>query len=99
VGVARSEYHRRRQSLFLDSRSGEWDAALYSERPLKRSSLDQMWTVGRLNNGQPNSGHYGFGWEITNSHGHRLIDHDGAWQGFKTQISRYVDGTPVQTSN
>lgn len=69
----------------------KWDAALYTEKLLKRSSLDQMWTVVKLSNGQPNSGHYGFGWEITNSHGHRLIDHDGAWQGFKTQISRYVD--------
>jgi CubicO group peptidase (beta-lactamase class C family) len=69
----------------------KWDAALYTEKLVKRSSLDQMWTVVKLNNGQPNSGHYGFGWEITTSHGHRLIDHDGAWQGFKTQISRYVD--------
>jgi len=69
----------------------KWDAALYTEKLLKRYSLDQMWTVVKLNSGQPNSGNYGFGWEITSSHGHRLIDHDGAWQGFKTQISRYVD--------
>ncbi len=68
-----------------------WDAALYTDKLLKRSSLEQMWTVARLNDGQPNSGHYGFGWEIASSHGHRLIDHEGAWQGFKTQISRYVD--------
>jgi CubicO group peptidase (beta-lactamase class C family) len=69
----------------------KWDASLYTEKLLKRSSLDQMWTVVKLNDGQPNSGHYGFGWEITSSLGRRLIDHDGAWQGFKTQISRYVD--------
>jgi len=69
----------------------QWDAALYTDKLLKHSSLEQMWTVARLNNGQPNSGHYGFGWEITSSHGHRLIDHEGAWQGFKSQISRYVD--------
>jgi len=69
----------------------KWDAALYGEKLLKRSSLEQMWTVAKLSDGQPNSGHYGFGWEITSSHGHRLIDHEGAWQGFKTQISRYVD--------
>jgi CubicO group peptidase (beta-lactamase class C family) len=69
----------------------KWDAALYSEKLLKRASLDQMWTVAKLNDGKPNSGNYGFGWEITDSHGHRLIDQDGAWQGFKTQISRYVD--------
>jgi hypothetical protein len=69
----------------------KWDAALYTEKLLKRSSLEQMWTVVKLNDGKPNSGHYGFGWEITKSHGHRLIDHSGSWQGFKTQISRYVD--------
>ena len=69
----------------------KWDAALYTEKLLKRSSLEQMWTVARLNDGQPNSGHYGFGWEIENVHGHRMIGHSGSWQGFKTQISRYVD--------
>ncbi len=79
----------------------KWDAALYTEKLLKRSSLEQMWTVVKLNDGKPNSGNYGFGWEITSSHGHRLIDHDGAWQGFKTQISRYVDDklTVVVLSN
>ncbi len=69
----------------------KWDAALYTEKLLKRSSLEQMWTVARLKGGQPNSGHYGFGWEIENVHGHRVIGHSGSWQGFKTQISRYVD--------
>ena len=69
----------------------KWDAALYTEKLLKRSSLEQMWTVAGLNDGKPNSGHYGFGWEIEKVHGHRMIGHGGSWQGFKTQISRYVD--------
>ena len=69
----------------------KWDAALYTEKLLKRSSLDQMWTVVKLNNGKPNSGNYGFGWEMTSSHGHRVIGHGGSWQGFKTHILRYVD--------
>lgn len=69
----------------------KWDAALYTEALLKRSSLELMWTPVKLNDGKPNSGHYGFGWEITNPHGHRLIAHEGSWQGFETQISRYVD--------
>ena len=30
----------------------KWDAALYTEKLLKRSSLEQMWTVMKLNNGQ-----------------------------------------------
>src|SRR5579862_1480948 len=69
----------------------KWDAALYTEKLLKRSSLEQMWTVVPLKNGQPNSGHYGFGWEMETDNGHRVIEHGGAWQGFETHISRYVD--------
>ena len=69
----------------------KWDAALYTEKLLKRSSLDQMWTVTKLKNGQPNSGQYGFGWSILDKDGHRVLDHGGAWQGFKSHISRYVD--------
>jgi CubicO group peptidase (beta-lactamase class C family) len=69
----------------------KWDAALYSEQLLKRSSLDQMWTVVKLNNGTPNSGNYGFGWDIETKDGHKCIGHGGSWQGFRTHISRYVD--------
>lgn len=69
----------------------KWDAALYTEKLLKRSSLDQMWTVAKYKNGEPNSGHYGFGWFIESVHGHRVIEHEGQWQGFNTNISRYVD--------
>ena len=69
----------------------KWDAALYAEGLLKQSSLAQMWTVAPLRSGQPNSGHYGYGWFIEAQDGHRLIEHEGAWQGFETQISRYVD--------
>jgi len=69
----------------------KWDAALYTERLLKKSSLTQMWTVAPLRNGQPNSGHYGYGWFIEVQDGHRLIEHEGQWQGFETQICRYVD--------
>ncbi len=69
----------------------KWDAALYTEKLLKRSSLEQMWTPAKLKDGQPNKDGYGFGWEIGERHGHRVISHDGAWQGFETTIVRYVD--------
>jgi CubicO group peptidase (beta-lactamase class C family) len=79
----------------------KWDAALYTETLLKRSSLDQMWTIAKLKNGQPNRGNYGFGWFIDSRHGHRTIHHDGSWQGFETAIDRYVDDrlTVVALSN
>jgi CubicO group peptidase (beta-lactamase class C family) len=69
----------------------KWDAALYTEKLLKRSSLDLMWTPVRLKDGQQNEGNYGFGWFIDHRAGHRCIHHDGSWQGFETAIDRYVD--------
>jgi CubicO group peptidase (beta-lactamase class C family) len=69
----------------------KWDAALYTEKLLKKSSLELMWTVEKLNNGKPNKANYGFAWEINNVNGHRVIEHGGAWQGFTTYIARYVD--------
>jgi len=69
----------------------KWDAALYTEKLLKRSSFDQMWTIMKLNNGQPNKANYGFAWDIKGADGHKLVEHGGAWQGFSTHIARYVD--------
>jgi CubicO group peptidase (beta-lactamase class C family) len=79
----------------------QWDGALYTEKLLKRSSFDLMWTPARLKNGQPNKGNYGFGWFIEQRNQHRCIHHDGAWQGFETAIDRYLDDhlTVVALSN
>ncbi len=67
----------------------KWDAALYTERLLKRSSLQQMWTPVKLNSGKTQD--YGFGWGFGEVNGHHIIEHGGAWQGFKSHIARYVD--------
>jgi CubicO group peptidase (beta-lactamase class C family) len=69
----------------------KWDTALYTEKLLKRSSLEQMWTPAKLKNGQPNKEGYGFGWSTGDRHGHHVISHTGAWQGFKSAIARYVN--------
>jgi CubicO group peptidase (beta-lactamase class C family) len=68
---------------------GKWDAALYTERLLKRASFEQMWTPVRLKDGKTYP--YGFGWFLSEVNGHRLIQHGGSWQGFTMNISRYVD--------
>ncbi len=79
----------------------KWDGALYTEALLKKSTLDRMWTPFVLNNGEPNIGHYGFGWFIRPIHGHKVIEHGGGWQGFTAHIARYVDDgiTVVVLSN
>jgi len=67
----------------------KWDAALYGEKLLKKTTLEQMWTPVRLNNNTNYD--YGFGWGFARMNGHRIIEHGGAWQGFTSYIGRYVD--------
>lgn len=69
----------------------KWDGALYGTSLLKQSSLDRIWTVYLLNDGKPNPARYGFGWTINSINGHKVIEHNGAWQGFTCDIARYVD--------
>ena len=69
----------------------KWDAALTAGKLLSAAGYQQMYTPFVLNDGKPNSDGYGFGWFIHDVHGHKLIEHAGAWQGFNTNISRYVD--------
>lgn len=68
----------------------KWDAALYTEKLLKRSSLEQMWTPVKLNDGKTHN--YGFGWNLLSFRGQRIMEHGGAWQGFKSHILRYPEG-------
>jgi hypothetical protein len=58
-------------------------------RLLSQRSLRQMWTPVKLNNGKTHD--YGFGWGLGYVRRHRIIEHGGAWQGFKAPITRYVD--------
>ena len=67
----------------------KWDAALYSEILLKKSSLEQMWTPVKLNDGTTHP--YGFGWLLNDTHGHKTISHGGGLPGFVTYIGRFVD--------
>jgi D-alanyl-D-alanine carboxypeptidase len=67
----------------------KWDAALASEKLLKKSTLDQMWTPTKTTKG--GMADYGFGWQVDKVNGHRLIAHGGGIPGFSTQISRFPD--------
>jgi CubicO group peptidase (beta-lactamase class C family) len=69
----------------------KWDAALYTEKVLKESGKQEMWTVTTLNDGKPNRAGYGFAWFVESRNGHRIVEHDGRWQGFSAVISRYLD--------
>ena len=68
----------------------KWDEALYTNKLVKQSTLQDAFTPMKLNNGSFSN--YGFGWELRNdpSFG-KIVQHNGDNPGYKTQIIRYVD--------
>jgi len=68
----------------------KWDAALYTEKLLKKSSLDQMWTAAVTVNGADPPFNYSFGWFV-DDHNHRLLQHTGGTPGFSSAIYRFID--------
>jgi CubicO group peptidase (beta-lactamase class C family) len=67
----------------------KWDAALQTGKLLKQSTLDQMWTPVKLNDGKTHP--YGFGWELEPVGGHKQVNHGGSLPGFRSQLARFVD--------
>jgi len=67
----------------------KWDEALYSDKILKQTTLNQMWTRVKLNDGKTHD--YGFGWELETVGSHKLIHHGGSLPGFRAQFARFVD--------
>jgi hypothetical protein len=61
-----------------------WDAALYTEKLLKRASLEKMWTPYKLADGSSTG--YGYGWQMATLRGHRTVEH-----GFVTYALRLPD--------
>ncbi len=66
-----------------------WDASLYTERLLKKASLERAWTPYVLKNGKPTG--YGYGWGVSKLRGRRAIDHGGGIFGFSTFAVRLPD--------
>jgi CubicO group peptidase (beta-lactamase class C family) len=78
----------------------KFDSALYTDKLLKRSTIEQMWTPSNLSNGKkgvigdngagkPN--YYGLGWYISDYHNHKLILHGGQKPGFTSNYFRFIN--------
>lgn len=77
-------------SLYLTARDLlRWDQALYGDRILDARQREASFTGAQLNDGSKT--HYGYGWFVETTKGRRHIQHGGAWQGFRSQLCRYVD--------
>lgn len=64
-----------------------WDAALYEDRVLTKSSREAMWTPVRLTEG--GSYGYGFGWTLDSVDGHWRVHHGGSLPGFRAEMARF----------
>lgn len=68
----------------------KWDKALYTEKLIKQSTLQEAFTPMKLNDGSLSN--YGFGWSLRrDSIFGKIVSHTGDNPGYKTQIIRYVD--------
>jgi CubicO group peptidase (beta-lactamase class C family) len=68
----------------------KWDQALYSNKLVKQSTLQEAFTPMQLNDGSKS--YYGFGWMLRtdNAHG-KVVYHTGDNPGYKTEIIRFID--------
>jgi CubicO group peptidase (beta-lactamase class C family) len=65
-----------------------WDTAVKRRAILKPESWTQILTPVRLNSTKTYP--YGMGWSLDERGGKPLQQHGGSWQGFKTQLSRFI---------
>jgi len=65
----------------------KWDQALYTEKLIKKSTLNDAYTPVKLNDGT--SYPYGFGWFIKEPM--KIINHTGSWVGFRNLIERDIE--------
>jgi len=72
----------------------KWDAALYTDKILKQSTLALMWTNNALvqaANADNSDIYYGLGWQLRTQNGKRWVYHSGGMPGYVTDFMRYPD--------
>lgn len=68
----------------------KWDRALYTNKLVKQTTLQEAFTPMKLKNGTLSN--YGFGWSLrTDSVLGKIVLHTGDNPGYKTQIIRFID--------
>jgi D-alanyl-D-alanine carboxypeptidase len=72
----------------------KWDTALYTEKLLKQSTLQRMWTSAKLNDGTVLN--YGLGWGTREWKGRKYVQHNGGIIGFSSHVRRGLeDGVTI----
>lgn len=73
----------------------KWDQALYSEKILKKSTIEEAFTG--YSNEHKGKRNYGYGWRlIDEGEGNKVVYHNGWWHGYSTLFYRRLsDQTTV----
>ena len=68
----------------------KWDQALYTEKLIRQTTLQEAFTPMKLNDGSFSN--YGFGWSLRSDPTFgKIVSHNGDNPGYKTQIIRYME--------
>jgi CubicO group peptidase (beta-lactamase class C family) len=67
----------------------KWDQALYTEKLVKATILNEAFSQATLNDGSAIK--YGFGWMVSQFRGLKEVGHGGDITGFNSYIARYPD--------
>ncbi|MBL7980116.1 MAG: beta-lactamase family protein [Bacteroidetes Order II. Incertae sedis bacterium] len=68
----------------------KWDRALYTQKLVRRETLEEAFSPARLNDGTEIP--YGFGWEVLKDEkGHKVVQHTGGNPGYSTIIVRFLE--------
>ena len=68
----------------------KWDQALYSDKLLKKATIDESF-VG-YSNEHKGTRNYGYGWRmIDNGKGNKIVYHNGWWHGYNSEFFRRLN--------
>jgi D-alanyl-D-alanine carboxypeptidase len=66
-----------------------WETALDARAFMSPESFTTWWTPAKPLRGSRYP--YGFGWFLSEQRGEPVVEHDGSWQGFRANITRYPE--------
>ncbi len=101
IATGHTRFRQKRTTDYLDTVLGDkgvystvedlykWDQALYTQKLVKRETLDEAFTGGILKKKKKQTEDYGFGWRIRPiENGDTVVYHGGLWHGFSTYLLR-----------
>ncbi|MGG4442749.1 serine hydrolase domain-containing protein [Brevibacillus fortis] len=78
----------------------KWDRALYTEKLVKKETLERAFSPVQLTDNS--FSHYGYGWRLReNQVTGKVVHHSGGWPGYRSYLIRYIqaDKTIIYLTN